>query len=251
MFRMLRSSAPVAHSIRPLNGQLVGFQRFIQQTTRFGNENARVQLHAKDGMSREVQLGENGELSQQDTQWLNQHGGALPLNQVPQQDKAFIRQNPGSVAARWTNTNMGNPTMNNPNPNMNNPNRNMNNPNMNNPNPNMNTNTNWSRQNQQMSNVYGKGNADINLYAQDGSVRQVRLNEKGEIGVGDEQWLNQHGGGLPLNQVPQKDKAFVRQNADDVAARGFTPSGSTGNLGPQGTQGTQQSSAFTGTRRNV
>jgi len=57
------------------------------------------------------------------------------------------------------------------------------------------------------------------LYAQDGSIKQCSTTEHGELTLEDTRWLNAHGGALPLNQVPQQDKACIRQNYSSVEAR--------------------------------
>jgi hypothetical protein len=62
-----------------------------------------VTLYAQDGSTKQITTNEHGELTLEDTRWLNAHGGALPLNQVPQQDKCCIRQNGASVEARRQN----------------------------------------------------------------------------------------------------------------------------------------------------
>jgi len=60
---------------------------------------------------------------------------------------------------------------------------------------------------------------NINLYAKDGSIKQCMTDEHGELSFEDTRWLNAHGGALPLNQVPQIDKACIRQNAANVEIR--------------------------------
>jgi hypothetical protein len=156
------------------------------QNTTFLHENTTITLYAQDGSTRQVQTNENGELSLEDTQWLNSHGGGLPLDQVPQQDKACIRQSAASVEARRTNNvfNGGGRSFE------------------------FNSNTNIIEQKKQ-----------ITLYAQDGSTRQAQTNENGELSLQDTQWLNSHGGALPLDQVPQQDKACIRQSGASVEAR--------------------------------
>jgi len=208
----------------------------------FGNANQTVNLYAQDGQVKKVTLGSKGELSLEDTQWLNQHGGAMPLNQVPLEERAFIRQTPESVAARRQSP--------------------------------LNQGGNQGGQGisgqgqggmqqggiqggqgisgQGQSGISGQGqgqgggaanfahaNSTITLYAQDGQTKQATLGDKGELLFDDVQWLNQHGGAMPLDQVPQQDKAFIRQNPATVAARrqnfqsggGFGARGNVGNVG--------------------
>jgi len=175
----------------------------------FGNANQQVNLYAQDGQVKKVTLGAKGELSFEDTRWLNQHGGAMPLNQVPLEERAFIRQTPESVAAR-----RGVP---------------FNQQGISGQGVQQQTQT--QRQSQQGISGQGQGpigggaanfahaNQTITLYAQDGQTKQATLGDKGELLFDDVQWLNQHGGAMPLDQVPQQDKAFIRQNPATVAAR--------------------------------
>jgi len=176
----------------------------------FANANQEVNLYAQDGQVKKVTLGSKGELSFEDTQWLNQHGGAMPLNQVPLEERAFIRQTPESVAARRQSplnqggiqggqgiSGQGQGGM-----------------------------QQQPQSQQGISGPTGGGaanfahaNSTITLYAQDGQTKQATLGDKGELLFDDVQWLNQHGGAMPLNQVPQEDKAFIRQNPATVAAR--------------------------------
>jgi hypothetical protein len=148
------------------------------------HKSANINLYAKDGSIKQCMTDENGELKFEDTKWLNAHGGALPLNQVPQQDKACIRQNAANVEIRRgiLDDKQIDESSNN--------------------------NNNIIEQKKQ-----------INLYAQDGSIKQCMTNEHGELTLEDTRWLNAHGGALPLNQVPQQDKACIRQNYSSVEAR--------------------------------
>ena len=52
-------------------------------------------------------------------------------------------------------------------------------------------------------------NQNITLYAQDGSTKQAMTDANGAITNEDRQWLSDHGGALPISQVPSKDKAIV------------------------------------------
>jgi len=170
-----------------------------QNNASFLHENQTITLYAQDGSSKQCETNDNGELKFEDTQWLNSHGGALPLNQVPQQDKACIRQSSSSVEARRAgNLNSGGFGFG------------------------------GNNQNNQNNNSGFGGGSNINnieqrktitLYAQDGSTKQCETNEHGELSLEDTQWLNSHGGALPLNQVPQQDKACIRQSASSVEAR--------------------------------
>jgi len=106
---------------------------------------------------------------------------------VPQQDKACIRQSAASVEARRQgNNNFGQ---------------------------------------QQQGGGFGQSSLgqqkNITLYAADGNTKQCQTNEHGELTLEDTQWLNSHGGALPLNQVPQQDKCCIRQNASSVEARRY------------------------------
>jgi hypothetical protein len=178
----------------------------------FGNANQEVNLYAQDGQVKKVTLGSKGELSFEDTQWLNQHGGAMPLNQVPLEERAFIRQTPESVAARRgvpLNQQGISGQSGGQQPSQ----------------------QGVQQQSQQGISGQGQGptgggaanfahaNSTITLYAQDGQTKQATLGDQGELLFDDVQWLNQHGGAMPLNQVPQEDKAFIRQNPATVAAR--------------------------------
>jgi len=173
------------------------------------NQNQNITLYAQDGSTKQCETNDNGELKFEDTQWLNSHGGALPLNQVPQQDKACIRQSSSSVEARRAgNLNSGGGGGfgfggNNEN--------------------NQNNNNSGFGGGSNINNIEQR--KTITLYAQDGSTKQCETNEHGELSLEDTQWLNSHGGALPLNQVPQQDKACIRQSASSVEARRIGSSG--------------------------
>jgi len=67
-----------------------------QENNDFVKVNKKINLYARDGNKKEVETNENGELFEQDLQWLNEHGGSLPLSQIPDQDKAFVKQSEGN-----------------------------------------------------------------------------------------------------------------------------------------------------------
>jgi hypothetical protein len=52
-------------------------------------------------------------------------------------------------------------------------------------------------------------NQNITLYAQDGSTKECMTDDNGAITIEDRNWLAQHGGALPISQVPSKDKCIV------------------------------------------
>jgi len=154
------------------------------------HKSSNINLYAKDGSIKQCMTDEHGELSFEDTRWLNAHGGALPLNQVPQIDKACIRQNAANVEIRrgiLDDKQIGGDQQ--------------------------------SSNNNNNNNNIIEQKKTINLYAQDTSIKQCETNEHGELTLEDTRWLNAHGGALPLNQIPQQDKACIRQNYSSVEAR--------------------------------
>jgi len=62
------------------------------------NKNQNITLYAQDGSTKQSQTDGNGAISNEDRQWLSQHGGALPINQVPQQDKAIVGTGTGAAS---------------------------------------------------------------------------------------------------------------------------------------------------------
>jgi len=62
------------------------------------NRNQNITLYAQDGQTKQSQTDENGAISEEGRTWLSQHGGALPIDQIPQQDKALVGTGTGAAA---------------------------------------------------------------------------------------------------------------------------------------------------------
>ncbi|CAF4901181.1 unnamed protein product [Rotaria sp. Silwood1] len=62
------------------------------------NPNSTVTLHAQNGQTRQTTTDANGAISDADRQWLADNGGAMPISQVPPQDKAIVGTGTGAAA---------------------------------------------------------------------------------------------------------------------------------------------------------
>jgi hypothetical protein len=179
--------------------------------------NQTITLYAQDGSTKQAQTDQFGAVSWEDRQWLADHGGALPINMVPQQDKAIVGK--GTVA-----TNLG----------------------INAPQGNFQGNPVTGRTPGSYAGGAGPHQRQvITLYAQDGSTKQSQTDQFGAISSEDRQWLADHGGALPVNMVPQQDKAIVgkgtvstnlglnaQSNFQGNSATGRTPGSYAGGPGP-------------------
>ncbi|CAF4287732.1 unnamed protein product, partial [Rotaria sordida] len=60
--------------------------------------NTTITLHAQNGQTRQATTDANGAISDADRQWLADNGGAMPISQVPPQDKAIVGTGTGAAA---------------------------------------------------------------------------------------------------------------------------------------------------------
>ncbi|CAF4437176.1 unnamed protein product, partial [Adineta steineri] len=60
--------------------------------------NSTITLHAQNGQTKRTNTDANGAISDADRQWLADNGGALPISQVPPQDKAIVGTGTGAAA---------------------------------------------------------------------------------------------------------------------------------------------------------
>ncbi|CAF1508399.1 unnamed protein product, partial [Rotaria sordida] len=60
--------------------------------------NTTITLHAQNGQTRQTTTDTNGTISDADRQWLADNGGAMPISQVPPQDKAIVGTGTGAAA---------------------------------------------------------------------------------------------------------------------------------------------------------
>ncbi|CAF0949359.1 unnamed protein product [Rotaria sordida] len=60
--------------------------------------NTTITLHAQNGQTRQTTTDTNGAISDADRQWLADNGGAMPISQVPPQDKAIVGTGTGAAA---------------------------------------------------------------------------------------------------------------------------------------------------------
>jgi hypothetical protein len=62
------------------------------------NANAQITLYAQNGQTKQTTTDANGAISDADRQWLANNGGALPISEVPAQDKAIVGTGTGAAA---------------------------------------------------------------------------------------------------------------------------------------------------------
>jgi len=62
------------------------------------NANQNITLYAQDGSTKQALTNDNGAITNEDRKWLSEHGGALPISQVPSQDKCIVGTGTGAAA---------------------------------------------------------------------------------------------------------------------------------------------------------
>jgi len=181
-------------------------------------------LYAQNGQTKQTTTDANGAISEADRQWLANNGGALPISQVPAQDKAIVGTGTGAAAHMVGDTHqIGTKPLDNRPPGSFNPNsgtlagnanddvlhhssgvRNQ---------PGGSTQGGIGPYQRTPANYAGgpgpHANSTITLYAQNGQTKQTTTDANGAISEADRQWLANNGGALPISQVPAQDKALV------------------------------------------